>query len=232
VSADNRTGKVWFAFPSANVDAIRETADLWTDHGCHVVVLSEADIEDQIRVNIDRFVKVDQYSGWPTSHNIMMRIIRETCPDMRVVIAGSDDIEPDPDLTSDVIHEDMEEHFGSDLFGVMNPTGDRFSEIDLHAVCPWIGRGFIERSYQGQGPFFEQYYHLYSDTELQQVAEQHGVFWQRRDVRQLHKHHCREGYVDRLDSARRLKIQKRLNDDKRIFEHRQKNGFPGSGVIE
>ena len=79
----------------------------------------------------------------------------------------------------------------------MQPTGDRWGErngiatIDRIAGSPWMGREFCRRMYHGSGPMYNGYYHNFADEELQCVAEQLGVFWQRRDLTQEHRHWAR-----------------------------------------
>ncbi len=126
-------------------------------------------------------------------------------------------------------------------FGVMQPTGDRWGEHDkilgkegayIDRVCgsPWMGREFCRRMYQGQGPLFSGYFHMFEDEELQNVAQRLGVLWQRRDLIQLHRHYGREGklrpaFLDVAAGGAHWKV----SED--IFKIRQMAGFPGHEPI-
>ncbi len=129
----------------------------------------------------------------------------------------------------------------SSTFGVMQPTGDRWGEHDkilgkegayIDRVCgsPWLGREFCRRMYQGQGPLFSGYFHMFEDEELQNVAQRLGVLWQRRDLIQLHRHYGREGkprpaFLDVAAGRAHWKVSEDL------FKIRQMAGFPGQEPI-
>lgn len=145
-------------------------------------------------------------------------------------------------------------------FGVMQPTGDRWGErpcrnatchlagyhvqscmygatIERVAGSPWMGREFCRRMYHGGGPMYNGYHHNFADEELQRVAQQLGVFWQRRDLLQEHRHVARtDPHWDRKAPQWRLDINHPEHSDwnrsKRLFAARAAAGFPGHEPLE
>jgi hypothetical protein len=106
---------------------------------------------------------------------------------------------------------------------------------DRVASSPWIGREFAKRMYGGKGPYWPEYTHMGVDEELQAVAIQHGVFWQRRDLTQHHDHWGRARAGERMGQASRMpEFLKQANSPeewsryKQIFNTRKSLGFPGS----
>jgi hypothetical protein len=153
--------------------------------------------------------------------NALAKDVLETDSQCDWIIAGGDDVDPDPNHTADEIARECSEYFddlymfrcedGNDFaramtseqystFGVMQPTGDRFAggSIDRIAGSPWMGRAWCERINQGRGPLWPDYLHVFADEELQNVAIKYGVFWQRPELIHLHHHFQRES--DALDS--------------------------------
>lgn len=217
---------VWYIFPSATEAAAVETVRRWQAAGYQVACA------------------VDRGAGWgcgdvciEVDYRGYYAAIRELClavPEALIVVCGGDDIFPcerGPELIAT-------EFFGRfpDGCGVMQPTGDinrrtgrAFGGTLSAAVSPWIGWGWIERAYGGEGPHWLEYWHLYGDEELQQVASAAGRFWQRPDLAQYHAHYSR-GHEDRLDGARREKIVRTLGRDKQIFLKRKADGWPGANI--
>lgn len=78
--------------------------------------------------------------------------------------------------------------------GVMQPTGDRFAGGCIDRICgsPWMGREFCERAYNGNGPLWPEFKHMFVDEHLQNVALKLGILWQRRDLTNFHDHITRE----------------------------------------
>jgi hypothetical protein len=124
-------------------------------------------------------------------------------------------------------------------FGVMQPTGDRWMDrgdgkgavIDRVAGSPWMGREFCRRMYHGAGPLYNGYYHNFADQELQAVATKLGVFWQRRDLLQEHRHWARPrgDWRDAPDWAYKINdpAQSDWDKSKKLFYSREAAGFPG-----
>lgn len=116
--------------------------------------------------------------------------------------------------------------------GVMQPTGDLRawpnSRIDTFAGSPWLGREWCWRAYGGKGPLYAGYHHCWADEELQAVAIQQGVFWQRPDLTHSHMHHLRErrpapAYADMIGSD--------YGAGRPTFLERKAAGWPGSEPI-
>jgi len=106
--------------------------------------------------------------------------------------------------------------------------------IDRSAGSPWIGAEFARRMYGGRGPLCEEYWHMFDDTELQEVATMLGVFCQRRDLIHFHQHWGRPLPGETI--ARNAKPPKFLEHaagpenwkrSKGIFEARKAADWPG-----
>ena len=120
-------------------------------------------------------------------------------------------------------------------FGVMQPTGDRWGDKQgayADRVCgsPWIGREFALRINQGRGPLWHEYFHMYEDEELFEVAQTLGVLWQRPDLIHYHHHWARErGRIEDMpEFLKRANSQEEWRKAKALFEQRKAMGFPGS----
>lgn len=182
------------------------------------------------------------------------------------VIAG-DDVQPDLNHSAEEIASQCAEYFGVrpdkawhegesiskrmhhphlSTFGVMQPTGDRWQEgmggfrnapIDRVAGSAWYGREYCRRMYQGKGPLWHEYKHMFCDEEAQEVAIKMGVFWQRRDLTQLHMHVLRHPELGKLVDSRAIaekaphlvkwNTEKHWNESKKLFLDRKAAGFPG-----
>jgi hypothetical protein len=99
-----------------------------------------------------------------------------------------------------------------------------------------MGREFCRRMYHGSGPMYNGYYHNFADEELQNVAQKLGVFWQRRDLIQEHRHWARpRGDVRDMPEWAQKINDPRLSDwdkSKALFAVRKAGGFPGSEPLE
>ena len=123
-------------------------------------------------------------------------------------------------------------------FGVMQPTGDPWSDhqgriIERIAGSPWLGREWCRRAYAGKGPLWPEYTHCFADEELQLVAQRYGVFWQRPDLTQHHDNwaRARGNPADRpafLDEANSPEHWRKYQA---LFNKRKAAGFPGSELI-
>lgn len=241
----------------------------------------------------DTFVlPTHSYIGWARSTNLLIGAVMANDPDAEWFVGGGDDYFPDPTKTADEIAHECAVHFlsnGGDyaychasgrdksLFGVMQPTGDRWSEgrcttcsgtgsiytavtvlcpdcqgkgrsavIDRIAGSPWMGREFCRRMYHGSGPMYNGYYHNFADEELQNVARKLGVFWQRRDLVQWHRHWAAarpksathtglSGDVRNMPAwAEKINDPKQSDWDKSkaLFAKRKAAGFPGHEPLE
>jgi hypothetical protein len=131
----------------------------------------------------------------------------------------------------------------------MQPSGDRWGDtpaarkqygehrgayLDRIAGSPWMGREWVKRAYQGNGPMFAGYRHMYADEELKEVAEKLGVYWARRDIIQLHQHWGRKpgdefaDIADCPDFLRPVNTPQHWHESQRLFVERKAAGWPGS----
>lgn len=214
-------GDIYVAFPSGNAQQADKCLKVWRELGYKTAVMvdwPERSSEADIRLQTDR------YSGWaPAINRLCSYCIGEGAD---IVVCGNDDIYPDVKPARQLADEYFE-HFKGSTFGVMQPTGDRFGNIDGSAIAPWLGREFIERINGGRGPYWEAYRHLYSDTELWAVGKMLGIYCERRDVVQFHAHWSREGCTDTLPPKKRQFIVDHQDHDRDLFYRRKEQGFPG-----
>jgi hypothetical protein len=172
------------------------------------------------------------------------------------IVTGGDDIEPDKNHTPEEIAAECSRYFGElnaaimpgslarSTFGVMQPTGDRWGDdpmgraqwphapayIDRVAGSPWIGREYALRANGGQGPIWPEYWHMFEDEEVQEVAVKLGVFWQRRDLTQHHRHWMRQhddGEAKMPKFLEKASGPEHWKEALELFTSRKAAGFPG-----
>lgn len=219
---------VWYLCPSARPRREAEAClQAWLDFGCRVMVIREG---EPLILPISQYM-VSYYAGWAVSNNHLIRTAIMADSKANWFVLGGDDYWPEPSDTANIISYQCSDHFMGTL-GVMQPTGDRYGDgyIDDAAASPWIGKEFAQRSYNGHGPFRDEYFHLYADTELQAVATKLGCFWQRPDIKQEHKHWSRVGnpkppFAEDLYNLYGPR-------DKALYEARLGTGFPGHQLRE
>jgi hypothetical protein len=231
---------VWFVIPSKR--PLAEAAaclKAWWDQGYRIAVARE--LNDGVIDVRYKHVFVSEYQGWARSTNLLIQTVMAGFRDATWFVAGGDDYFPDPNHTADEIAKLCHEKFGN-LFGVMQPTGDRWGErngvatIDRIAGSPWMGREFCRRMYHGAGPLYNGYYHNFADEELQNVAQKLGVFLPRRDLMQEHRHWARPrgDWGDAPDWARKINDPAVSDWDKSkaLFAARKAAGFPGHEPLD
>jgi hypothetical protein len=256
---------VWFVIPSKRPLAEANAClDAWQERGYKVAVLRE---KDDGMLDVDMQIPTAGYIGWARSVNLLLANVMAYDPYADWFVTGGDDYFPDPTKTAEEIAAECKEHFckvngltamatgkllGGKTFGVMQPTGDRWGEkngeatIDRIAGSPWMGREFCRRMYHGAGPMYNGYYHNFADEELQQVAQKLGVFWQRRNLIQEHRHWATarprsEGHTGISGDVRNMpEWARKINDpklsdwdkSKALFAARKAAGFPGHEPLE
>lgn len=240
---------VFYAIPSKKPAADAQLCiDAWRDMGYYVAIWRDHGDDE---VDCDLLLR-GAYEGYPRATNSLCFEILATKQNVQWIVAGGDDIWPDPKKRAGVIGEEclayFEQHHasrGSDLdanlartFGVMQPTGDRWGAARhmpnvagsayADRVCgsPWMGEQFIRRINGGAGPFWEGYVHMFPDEEMQEVCQALGILWQRQDVTQEHKHWGRE---HRRIPPYLMEANSRAHWDKykKLFDGRKGAGFPG-----
>ncbi len=215
---------VWYLCPSARPKAEAEAClQAWLDFGCRIMILRQGELLD---LPIMQY-PVSFYAGWAVSNNHLARTVMQYSKSAKWLIFGGDDYWPDRG-SAIITGYQCTGYFGGTL-GVMQPTGDRYNNgyIDTACASPWIGREFCQRAYNGHGPFRDEYFHLYADTELQQVATRLGLFWQRQDIKQEHKHWTRGIGTAALPSDLYTFSEAK---DKALYEARLALQFPGHAL--
>lgn len=182
----NQDRDVWFAIPSANPENCRRVLPKWREAGYKVAVL-----QNRVRAEIPADVVVwsDYYPGWADSINMLCKQVVPASA--QVVVSGGDDMLPDPNHSARELGDEFVRHF-PDLFGVMQPMGDRALGSGRFCGSPWLGRGWISKAYAGLGPMPSGYRHNWADNELYWVAKGLGVLWERPDLTQMHEHFSRK----------------------------------------
>lgn len=209
---------IWAVWPTVSIERSLPMVDIWHRQGYQVAVLVNPPHTHTDLMLADRVIVQNEWRGFPVAANILCREV----PGDIVVVAG-DDVYPDRNHTAEEIGKRFLSFF-PDTCGVMQPTGDEFGSIHNCAVSPWIGRLFIQGAYEGHGPYWEGYYHYFSDQELQEYAIKNKVFCQQKDLVQYHDHWQRKANPQRpphLQTAKR-----RWARDRELFQTRQKKGWP------
>jgi hypothetical protein len=218
--------EIWYAIPTARRDIAGACFAKWQERGYRTAALIDG--YRGFVPHADLTIRVREYKGYAQAVNKLCRaIVRNYSPD--IIITGGEDVWPDPLHPAHQIAKDFYTRFPSG-FGVMQPTGDEYGSI--HACCPspWMGRGWIERAYGGNGPLWHEYFHFFVDEELRCVAEKLGVFEARKTIVQYHKPWERGAKQERpmhLQKANALWIE-----GKTLFHDRKAKGFPGHEPIK
>lgn len=245
----------WFCIPS-----IREnggTIPLWRSMGYKVACLRQG-----APIDVEMQIPTGEYRGWAPSVNILAKWVVEHDPSAEWIVSGGDDYEPDYSKWAEEIALECLGYFcdpspGGDrraeTFGVMQPTGDRWGDtpasrrqygenrgayIDRIAGSPWIGSEWVKRAYQGNGPMFAGYKHMYADEELKEVAEKLGVYWARRDLIQLHQHWGRRTgdefatMADCPDFMLPYNSPEHWRESQKLFVERKAAGWPGHEPLD
>jgi hypothetical protein len=209
---------IYVVWPTVNIDKTKDMIGLWKEFGYKVSILLNPPHKNTDLLEADRVIVQNEWKGFTTAANILCK---ETPGDI-IVVAG-DDLYPDPNHTAQEIGEDFIKRF-PDLNGLMQPIGDKYGCTHKCAVSPWIGRKFIETAYNGKGPYWEEYYHYFSDEELQSYATKMRVFQQREDLIQYHDHWQRKENAKRPPYL--MKAKSLWAQNKKLFEERLAKGFP------
>lgn len=254
----------WLTIPSAREPAeAKLILDKWRAQG-YKIALWRDNLLGSMSIPMDHLI-TGAYPGYAQATNALVKAVLERDPACEWCIGGGDDVEPDPGHTAEEIARQCSdrfyEHFelmypplrdkiagwaasASELktFGVMQPTGDRFANGSIDRICgsPWLGREFCRRMYQGNGPLFEGYRHMFVDEELQEIALKLGVLWQRPDLIHLHRHFQREDDTAQSDAVRKpipahlvkWNTQEHWGESQKLFRARKAAGFPGHEPME
>lgn len=223
------TEKVWLALPSANIQIAKKTFPKWKEKGYNIAVICPDKFSKDYLNITDKIVlesEIGGYKGWAKSVNYLSKKLEK----YDILIAAGDDMYPDPNYESHELRLQFIRHFGG-TFGVMQPYGDKFGSLacpSCEQICgsAWLGKDFRNKINKGNGPIWEEYWHMWADTELYQVALKHNCLWIREDISQYHEHRIRgkHNFRPTIPSGETNKGQK-------LYFHRKKNNFPGTQII-
>jgi hypothetical protein len=212
--------QIWYAIPSANPPRAEACLAKWKAQGYLTAVL--LDEGSPPVAGTDLTVYVGSYRGYYVSARQLCDAIGSSA---EIVVTGGDDMDPDPRHTAEEIGREFVGRF-PDGFGVMQPIGDDLDGTDRICGSPWFGRGWIDRSYGGKGPFCQEYTQFYGDEELLQVTRKLGVLWQQKALVQRHDHWIRPGGPEKTDYQRRNE-SRWWAVDAAVHGRRQAAGWPG-----
>lgn len=185
------------------------------------------------RLGCDLALYTSTYKGYAQSINTLVKHVLVVDKRADWLVIGGDDYWPSNDHNPATVALDCFIRFRSS-FGVMQPTGDRYGNgyIDTAAASAWMGREWCERMYQGRGPLCEEYAHMFTDTELQEVAQKLGVFWQRRDITQYHDHWTRKENSTCPTYLEEVTHGETNKKDRATYLQRREAGFPGHEPLQ
>lgn len=204
---------VWVVWPTVHKEQSNKMISLWHELEYKVAILVNQPLGNKDFPEAEMVIVQDEWKGFPVAANIL-------CEEAlgNIIVVVGDDVYPDK-REANKLGERFLKRF-PDTFGVAQPTADKYGCWDKCAVSPWIGRKFIKKI----GPYCEQYYHYFSDEDLQQVAMKLNVFEQWEDVNQYHDHWERNKKEKR--PAHLLEAKKQWHKDRKIFKERMIKGFP------
>jgi hypothetical protein len=211
---------VWYAIPSAGPAAgARRCLEAWRDMGYRIAVSREKDaaLVDLAEIHLEL-----PYRGYQQTTNHLTHAVLQAHPAAQIIVAGGDDVLPDPVRGAAEIAEEFVEHFGGTL-GVMQPIGDSSWSPKAHMIAwsPWLGRAWCERAYGGHGPFPPMYWHNRADIELATVARRLGLWWARPDLTQRHDRHS-------PGAPHLAHLAQHREADAMQYLKRRERGFPGA----
>lgn len=210
--------RIWYAIPSINEERCSVAFEKWKAMGYNTCVLLDRG-KEQPR-HADMILYTDKYEGYYKSFNEMAKTIGR---DADIMVTGGDDIWPDPNKNAQEIGRECLAKFPDGLF-VMQPVGDIMPGVHRICASPWIGRGWLDRGYQGKHPLWGGYIAFFGDQELKEISEKLKVLWQRSDLCQYHDHWSRVGGPPKTEYQKR-------NDsfwthDQNLYNSRKMQKFP------
>lgn len=225
----DETEKVWLALPSANIEMAKKTFPKWKEKKYNIAVICpDKQLKEYVTIT-DMAIPESQisgYPGWAKSVNYLSKKLDK----YDIIIAAGDDMYPDPNYDSFELRLQFVRYFGGTM-GVMQPYGDKFGSMacdTCEKICgsAWLGKEFREKVNKGKGPLWEEYWHMWADTELYQVASKYNCLWIREDLNQYHEH--------RLRGKHKFKPNIPTGDfirAKKLYYQRKNNNFIGSELL-
>lgn len=191
--------EIWLTIPSArpHLEA-GPVIQRWKSQGYKIALWRERD--DEVNRMADFSVALP-YPGYAKAVNALVQNVMGLSPQADWMVAGGDDIFPEPNFTAQELAAQMTEHF-PDLFGVCQFTGDRWGDdpfsrarwpdapayADRILGSPWMGREYCRRAHGGLGPFHPDFFHMHVDESAFEYCKMLGILWQRRDLIHYHDH--------------------------------------------
>jgi hypothetical protein len=244
---------VWLAMPSArSVEQVEPILDTWRERGYKIALWRDSQQNANPHADCLMFPNEAGYPGYAQASNLLVDFIIRHDPAANWIVCAGDDTLPDLNFTAQEIAQQCGEHFYSlqdghstgltratFTFGVMQPTGDRWGDnqpplkgayIDRICGSSWFGREFAKRIYGGKGLWWPEYFHMYADEEMFNIATKLGVLWQRPDLIHYHKHWGRKAGATKQDCPaflQRANSPEHWREAKALFERRRAAGFPG-----
>lgn len=222
------TPRVAYCIPTCNPVRAAHASALWKSHGYSVWLAVETGFP-VADVKADHVLVLDEYPGYFTASNRLAHLAIEDGSE--IVVFGGDDIDCHSSKTAEQISAQYLAHF-PDGFGVMQPTGDTLKGTNMICGSPWVGRGWVERAYDGNGPLWPGYYQFFGDEELLYYARQLGVLWQRPDLTQFHHHWMRKENGLKTKTAYQTANDRHWKHDEDLFRVRRAAGFPSHELQE
>lgn len=227
-------GNVWAVMPSAQAAHVPEQLNKWRDAGYTLgLMIDPGPTKVPLRMGKSEMLIECPYPGVWTAWNLLAKAAIVHGAD--VVVMLGDDMDPDPNKNAQVIAGEYLHRFPTG-FGVMQPCGDPQGEMidgkrNAARVCgsPWVGKGWVNRSYRGNGPVCDQYKRFYADEELPIVAEKLGALWWRPDLMQFHRHWS-WGHMAKQDYHER--DSHLMHPDRELFFSRRDAGFPHAALVD
>jgi hypothetical protein len=215
---------LWAIFPSGNSTQAQTCTNAWRDAGYRVAVLID---EGQSSVDCDHLIIEANYTGTASSLNRLASHCWQQGAD--AVACVNDDMFPGSGAeAANVSH--VITQFMPDLLGVIHSLGDYYDALAWCCPHPIIGREYGLKANQGLGIFWPQYFHLFCDQELKDVATKYGLLHQTPSITIEHRHYSR-GHADNLPSEKRERTNQRHAADRKLYELRKSACFPGSEFL-
>jgi hypothetical protein len=164
-------------------------------------------------------IKKDTYEGYFREVNLLCHILfKEAKAD--VVVCAGDGIFPDPEMHATSAGALFATRFPSGV-GVMQPQWDKH---EGQCWAPWIGRGFWNQFYNGEGPFCHEYMQMFGGHELYDVAAREGVLYETDAYHQIDCKLPRDWQGDH-------NFKEYHDKDRSMYFYRKREKFPGSGNL-
>lgn len=243
--------RCFVCWPTVSITRSNDTAREWARMGWQVAVAIDADLPEWA-VTPDKIVShvppllVREWGGYYSAVSYMARAL---CLSHKadIVVAGADNIYPDPQAKAVVVGAAFATKFPNG-FGVLQPIRDAYSVSrrgdsardympgrSMHATpptterceSPVLGRAWILDMYQGKGPYSEKYRQYFGDVELHDVAQKMGVLWKNPQILHRRDHWARPGGGD-MQPHQRANFDRWYEKDYAMYRARRHREFPES----